>query len=298
MNLMKTILLVNLLLVLNSFAVAAAPESMWVSVAPNKELYVEYYEPEEGKPTVVLLHGLTYTTLQWKKFIKELTSRGYGVVCYDMEGMGQTLLKYAPVKAVIPITNQIKDLNALLKNMKIPKPYNIIGLSYGGGVAFGYAIKYPKQVGNLILMAPYTKPLKQVDDFLKAQVAAARLMNPFNPYNDDQVYEFFFRQFVYATYPTKEPIVLENPYKLEAVFRMSQGVGAFIPMEHAHKIKVPTHLMIPDKDQYFPAAEYEALWNLIPEESQVSLIYMKNSEHKIPEAQPAQAAKYIEKILE
>lgn len=286
------------LVLLKLSALAATPEKMWVPVSPSKELYVEYYAPAEGQPTVVLLHGLTYTTHQWKAFIKELTKRGLGVVCYDMEGMGQTLLKYAPIKATIPLTSQIDDLHILLKKMKIQKPYNLLGLSYGGGVGFGYAVKHPKNVGHLILMAPYMKPLEKVDTYIKSQVAATRLLNPFNPYTDDQVYEFYFRQFVYQTYPLQEPIVLENRYKLEAVFRMSYGVDAFIPENNTHKLKVTTHLIVADKDQYFPITEYQQFWNLFPEETKANFIIIKNSEHKIPEAQPAQAAQVVQQILE
>ena len=273
------------------------PEVKWVSVAANKELYVEYYAPAKGQPTVVLIHGLTYTTRQWAPFIKELRKYGYGVVCYDMEGMGQTLLRYAPVRAIIPITNQADDLVVLLEKLQISKPYNIIGLSYGGGVAFNFAVRFPKKTGNLILMAPYTKPVEKVDAYIKQQVAAARLANPFNPASDDDLYEFFFRQFVYATYPTQEPIVLENPFKLEAVFRLSEGVGAFIPEHHTAQLRAKSYLMIAENDQYFPAAEFEHFWSLFPKQAQGGLIYIKNSEHKIPEAQPAQAAARVHEIL-
>ena len=269
----------------------------WVAVDKNTELYTEYYPPKKNRPTLVLIHGLTYTTRQWKPFIKELVKRGYGVVCYDMRGMGQTLLRYAPVRAIIPITNQAQDLHKLLANLKIPKPYNLIGLSYGGGVAFNFAVKYPKLTGNLILMAPYTKPLAQVDAYIKNQVAAARLANPFNPYTDDELYEFFFRQFVYTTYPMQEPIVLENPYKLEAVFRLSQGVGAFIPWNNTDKLKSRTHLLIAANDQYFKPVEFESFWEKFPEDAKAGLYYVKNSEHKIPEAQPEQAATIIDDIF-
>lgn len=278
--------------------IAAPVDVQWVSVSASKELYTEYYAPQEGMPTVVLLHGLTYTTLQWRNFVKELTLLGFGVVCYDMEGMGQTLLKYAPIKAIIPITTHVKDLHVLLKKLKIPKPYNILGLSYGGGVAIAYGLKYPSFVNHLILMAPYTKPIEKVDQYIKNQVAATRLMNPFNPYTDDEVYEFYFRQFVYMTYPQQEPIVLENPYKLEAVFRLSQGTGAFVPSEHVANLKVPASLLIPEKDQYFKPAEYMEFWNLFPVKSRANLFLVKGAEHKIPESQPALAAKIVQKILE
>lgn len=289
-----------LLVVLLSQSVFAysTPEKKWVPVSPTRELYVEYYAPDAGKPTVVLIHGLTYTTHQWAPFITELRAFGYGVVCYDMQGMGETLLKYAPIRATIPITNQIDDLYVMLKNMKLKPPFNVLGLSYGGGVAFGFAIKHPKLVSNLILMAPYTKPLKKVDDFLKLQVNATRVLNPFNPYTDDQVYEFFFKQFVYQTYPMQEPIVLENQYKLEAVYHMSFGLDAFIPEEHTAELKVPANLILADKDQYFERSEYDHFWSLFPAATKKNYFVVKDSEHKIPEAQPKQAALIVKKILE
>lgn len=301
---MNNILISLALIFVGTASYAASSEKLspvevqWVAVDSSTELYVEYHPPQENKETVVLLHGLTYTTRQWKSFITELRKQGLGVVTYDMRGMGQSLLRYAPVKSIIPITNQADDLKALLQKMKLKKPYNLIGLSYGGGVGFNFAVKFPKLVKNLILMAPYTKPLEKVDNYIKSQVAATRLMNPLNPFTNDEVYEFYFRQFVYATYPMQEPIVLENRYKLEAVFRLSQGTAAFVPILNTAKLKVPTHLMIAEKDQYFPVSEFEEFWNLFPEEAKASLIYVKNSEHKIPEAQPAQAAMYVQEILE
>jgi pimeloyl-ACP methyl ester carboxylesterase len=277
---------------------ASEVKKFWAPVNGGKEVYVEYHAPAQGKPTIVLLHGLTYTTVQWREFIAELREFGYGIVCYDMQGMGKTLLKYAPIRATIPLTAQISDLHALLKNLKIKKPYNLLGLSYGGGVAFGYAIKHPELVSNLILFAPYTKPLKKVDDYLKKQVAITRLMNPFNPYTDRQVYEYYFRQFVYQTYPLQEPIVLENPYKLDAVYHMSFGIDTFIPEDHAAKLAVPAHLFIAEKDQYFPREEYDHFWSLFPTSTKKNLFVVKNSEHKIPEAQPYTAAKFVQSIFE
>lgn len=273
-------------------------KKIWVPVNAGKEVYVEYHAPQPGKPTIVLLHGLTYTTVQWSAFITELRHFGFGIVCYDMQGMGKTLLRYAPVRATIPLTAQISDLHVLLKNLKLKKPYNLLGLSYGGGVAFGYAIKHPNLVSNLILFAPYTKPLKKVDDYLNQQVAFTRLMNPFNPYTDRQVYEFYFRQFVYQTYPQQEPIVLENRYKLEAVYHMSFGIDTFIPEEHTVQLAVPAHLFIAEKDQYFPREEYDHFWSLFPASTKKNLFVVKNSEHKIPEAQPFVAAKYVQSIFE
>ena len=64
-------------------------------------------------------------------------------------------------------------------------------------------------------MAPYTQPLKGQDDWIKQQISVTRMQFPFNPYSDEQLYDYFLRQICFSTYPSLEPIVLENPYKLE-----------------------------------------------------------------------------------
>lgn len=179
----------------------------FVTLREGHELFVRYVKPKEKMPTVILLNGLTYTTAEWDDFVAPLVAKGVGIVRYDMFAMGQSLLKYAPITATVPVEDQIKDLNTLLGVLKIKGPYNIAGLSYGGGVAAGFAAAYPSKVKNLIMMAPYTRPLEGQDTWIKAQIWATRQMFPFNKASDDELYQYFLRQIVYSTYPQAEPVV-------------------------------------------------------------------------------------------
>lgn len=117
-------------------------------------------------------------------------------------------------------------MNSLLSELKVAKPYNLVGLSYGGGIAIAYAAQYPKEVKRILALAPFTEPLQSQDNWIKNQVAYTRVMQPWNPYSDDELYDYFLRNIIYGTYPSAEPIVLENPYKLEAT-RMVQGIRQF-----------------------------------------------------------------------
>ncbi len=264
----------------------------------SKVLYVDYAAPQKGQPTIILLNGLTYTTEQWGLLTKSLVKKGFGVLRYDMDGMGQTLLKYGYPNQPIAYMDQVNDLNTLLKTLKMQAPYNLAGLSYGGGIAAVYAARFPKKINNLILMAPYTEALEKQDEWIKSQVKMTRMQYPYNPYSDDALYDYFLRQICYTTYPIVEPVVLENQYKLEAVFRLTQGIRKLkLSDEIVSLPKNSTFLFIAEKDQYIPRPVLEKFWNEIPETAKVEKIYIKNSEHKIPEAQPEQAAKAISKIL-
>lgn len=264
----------------------------------SKELFVDYLAPEEGRPTVILLNGLTYSTTQWDKLVKALKPMGLGVLRYDMDGMGQTLLKYGMPNKPFSYQDQVTDLNILLKKLRLKAPYNIVGLSYGGGIAAVYATTYPQKIQNVILMAPYTEALEQQDTWIKGQVALTRLQYPYNPYSDDAIYDYFLKQICYTTYPLVEPIVLENPYKLEGVFRMTQGIRKLKLKEIAKKFpKDSVTLLIGEKDQYIPREVLESFWESVPVKSQVEKIEIKGSEHKIPEAKPETAAEAIDQIV-
>ena len=132
----------------------------WIKVDSGKYLFVEWAPPQPNRPIVVLLNGITYTTKNWNALTAELSKKGLGVLRFDFQGHGNTLLKYAPIIAPIPYSDQVEDLRSLLQNLKIPAPYNLIGLSYGGGIAQAFSYKYPQYVKNMILMAPYTRPIE------------------------------------------------------------------------------------------------------------------------------------------
>jgi pimeloyl-ACP methyl ester carboxylesterase len=270
----------------------------FVQVRPNKELYVEYTKPRSGKPTVVLLHGLTYTTFQWDRFAAGLVRQGIGVVNFDFDGMGQTLLKQAPVLQIIPYEQQVQDTLQVLKSLQVSPPFNLVGLSYGGGIGIHFAATFPRLVGNLVLMAPFTEPLQSQDQWIKAQIWATKQMFPWNAASDDELYDYFLRQIIYATYPQAEPIVLENPFKLEAIFRLVQGIRKFNASVDAPALpRRSVHLMVAAQDQYIPRKVMDDFWNEVPEKSRASRIIIYGADHKIPESVPLFSSAWVAKLL-
>lgn len=270
----------------------------FVKISAEKELFIQWQKADAGKPTVVLLNGLTYSTRQWNEFAQALHAYGIGVVQYDMTGMGQTLLKYAPVTDVITYQTQIQELKQLLVKLKI-KQANLIGLSYGGGIAIAFAGAYPELVNKVILMAPYTAPLATQDLWIKMQVLSTRLMFPYNPYSNEELYDYYLRYNVYTTYPAAEPIVLENPFKLEATFRMAQGVRHLDSVKAVAKAPTKSvHLVIAGNDEYIDRSVLEKFWTEIPESARASKMIILGSKHKIPENVPQFSADWVATIFQ
>lgn len=271
----------------------------FVKISPDRELFVDFLPAKSEQPTVILVNGLTYSTKQWQDYAQQLHSRyGVGVLRYDMVGMGETLLKYAPVTKVISWQDQVKDLRALIRQLKISSPVHLVGLSYGGGIAIAFAAEHPKLVRSVIAMAPFTEPVEDQDRWIRTQVTYTRLMNPWNPYTDEEIYDYYLRQLVYSTYPSAEPIVLENPFKLEATFRMVQGIRHWNSSQSVESLPAKSlHLVIAGSDQYIKRIVLDRFWLSVPEKSRGSKTILQNVGHKIPEAAPRQAADLTAQIL-
>ncbi len=282
----------------NSFDPSAAAFKGFIEVAPGRELYVDYVKAKNNQPTVILLNGLTYSTRQWDAMTFYLLQKGIGVVRYDMYGQGMTLLKYAPITAAIPYLDQVADLKVLLTKMQLKAPYNFAGLSYGGGIAAAYAEAYSQDIKNIILISPYTMPLSNQDKSILRQIQATRIAFPMNPATDDELYDFFLRQNVYTTYPLLEPIVLENPYKLDATFHLVQGIRKYFPVKDpTHAPPGGLHMMVARQDQYITMDVFDAYWDAAPVATHGSRLRINGSEHKIPEAVAFFAAGWISNIL-
>ncbi len=282
-------------------SLAQASEQSFVGLVQinQKKLYVEYTKPTGNKPTLIFLNGLTYSTKNWIGVTSRLRLDGYGILSYDPYGMGTTLLSNPLPTGPILYSKQVEDLHTLLENLHIPKPYNFVGLSYGGGILAAYATHYPRDIQNLILINPYTEFLESQKEWLKEQVANTRFMFPNNPATDEQLIDYFIRELVYTTYPLAEISSLENPYKLEGITRLVQGIRMYQPIQEASHIPKGTlHLVISEQDQYIPQDIYAKYWKAVPDASKASLTYVKYSEHKLPEAFPRFTYQLLKGILD
>lgn len=270
----------------------------FVAIRGGRDLYVDYLKPAPGKPIIVLLNGLTYRTGIWDAFVEQLKGEGLGILRYDPMGMGETMKKYGPPSGPITLTEQAKDLNSLLNALDIRQKVHVLGLSYGGGLAIEFAAMHPTKIATVMPMSAYTAPIKGQVDQILSQIAATRMMFPYNKATDEELYSFFLRQIVYTTYPMSEPIVLEHPYKLESVYRLAEGATKFRAEEFVDKLpKGSVHQIDAAKDEYITKDVPQRFWDALPAQARGSRMILDHAGHKIPENFPHFSAEWVKLVI-
>lgn len=271
----------------------------FVQVSKGHKFYVDWIKAKGSQPTVILLNGLTYDTTDWDKFVTALAPYGLGIFRYDPKGMGKTLEADGAVTDVIRIEDQARDLNLLTQKVGLTGKLNLVGLSYGGGLAIAFAKNYSSRINKAILISPYTGPIEKQEIYIQAQIAWTRITFPYNPATDEELYAYFLRNIVYFVNPYSEPTMLRSPLKPEAVFQMTQGIRKYdVKSAAALFPKKSVHLVIAGSDQYIPRPMLENFWTSLCSDARASKMIIDYSEHKIPEAFPQFNAQWVNMIMQ
>jgi pimeloyl-ACP methyl ester carboxylesterase len=300
---MKAIILSILLLSAWTHSLAAPKNSFrgFVSVAEDRELFVDWFQRSENSETIVLLNGLTYDTTDWEALAQQLAALGKNVLRYDAWGQGESLKRSGELTSAVTIQQQVEDLRSVLEELGVERSVVLVGLSYGGAVGLAFQAKYPDLVMINIPVAPFLGPLAAQDLSIRNQVAAVRAqgaLNPLNSLSDDEMYDYFLKIQILTTYPQAEPSILRFPGKIDGVFRLVQGVRRWrVESVLAALGSRPIHLVTADLDQYVPKLDFVNFWNRLPPQSRKSYLNVLFSEHKVPERYPFFLSRWIQKIV-
>ena len=98
------------------------------------------------KHPIVILHGWGLSAKTFELLISELRGHGFPVWAPDFPGFDSLHIPTKP----LTLANYADFLDIYLRKHHIEKPI-LIGHSFGGRVALKYQLKYPKNVGALVL---------------------------------------------------------------------------------------------------------------------------------------------------
>ncbi|WP_282637330.1 alpha/beta fold hydrolase [Sphingobacterium thalpophilum] len=123
----------------------AKPSDSGYAAVNGINLYYEVYG--SGKP-IVLLHGAFMTIgSNWGQLIPEL-AKTRKVIAIELQGHGHSPFSERKFDHAILAT----DVAGVLDRLKIDNA-DIVGYSFGGAVAYQFAIQYPKRLNNLVIIS-------------------------------------------------------------------------------------------------------------------------------------------------
>ena len=145
-NSLKSILLIAIMF--------AASRSNGQQIKPSNSGYVPvngikvYYEVYgEGRP-IVLLHGAFMTIdMNWGQLIPEL-SKSRKVIAIELQGHGHT--QFSDRK--LAHATLASDVEGVMDHLKIDSA-DVAGFSFGGAVAYQFAIQFPKRLNKLVIIS-------------------------------------------------------------------------------------------------------------------------------------------------
>ena len=129
------------------------PVSHYRFTSQGDTLDMAYMDVKPAHPngrTAVLLHGKNFCSATWQATITVLTGAGYRVIAPDQIGFCKST---KPAHYQYSFQQLAGNTQALLASLGIDK-VTLIGHSTGGMLAIRYALMYPNDVNQLVLVDP------------------------------------------------------------------------------------------------------------------------------------------------
>lgn len=122
------------------------PAGRMVSIGSHK---LHVVSAGSGLPTVVFEAALGASSISWS-LVQPTIAKQTGTLAYDRAGMGFSELGPEPRTA----QRIVDEMHALLETVNAPKPYLLVGHSYGGMTSRLFAAQFPDEVVGMVLLDP------------------------------------------------------------------------------------------------------------------------------------------------
>ena len=130
-----------------------APVHQFEFTSQGEALHMAYMDIAPEHPngrTVVLLHGKNFCGATWEGSIERLSAAGYRVIAPDQIGFCKSS---KPQRYQFSFQQLARNTHALLESIGV-KRATIVGHSTGGMLAIRYALMYPGDTQQLVLVNP------------------------------------------------------------------------------------------------------------------------------------------------
>lgn len=236
-----------------------------------------YISKNKSERVTIFIHGAGGSSNHWS-WLADNISENIQVIAFDLPGHGKSS-GYVPDN----FRQALNLISIFIEQMNIKKPFNLIGHSLGGMLAQAYAIKFPENIHNLVLISTsysvmiHPKLLEQ----LKTNVLDKEFIRAgFEPHVNKAVIELIIRDFQNTKLaPNAADFMNISKYNLKG---------------DVPKIKNRTLIIMGDCDKVISPRKTRELNKLI--ENSVSVV-IKNAGHYPHLEKYNETAKVIESFL-
>jgi pimeloyl-ACP methyl ester carboxylesterase len=243
---------------------------------PAGQIYYFYDRSFPNRPTVVLLHGLSSNHTTWLATISELHEKKINSLAIELRGHG--LSDKTRQRSLYRLPIFVADLRQVIQAENLHKPF-LVGYSFGGPVALGYAAEHPEAVAGLVVIsANYLNPLTHMHLKLLTPVlyAGVNALGYLLIWQQRRRYLYYqhakARGYLHSTWVGLNTMPLSvNLWMLSELTRVNLS-------RSLHRVQAPTLIVRAAGDPFFSQAEAEDMLKLMP---QAQLINSKHPNHFI-----------------
>jgi pimeloyl-ACP methyl ester carboxylesterase len=116
---------------------------------PGRSVHV--HQLGAGSPPVVLEAGIAASSLNWSVLQPQLAALT-ATYSYDRAGLGWS----TSTGRRCSLPQMAEELHQWIEELRLPRPYVLIGHSFGGYIARVYARRFPDELAGIILVDPLT----------------------------------------------------------------------------------------------------------------------------------------------
>jgi pimeloyl-ACP methyl ester carboxylesterase len=261
-----------------------------------------YYEvPNEGKPVLVLVHGIIFESrTNWGKIIDELKN-DYHIYAVDVKGHGLSEKGKGPEDYLPQIIAE--DLYEFYKQV-IKKPFVLAGYSLGGNYAMSYAALHQDTLKGLIICE--SAPQHTLKGFMF--IVSSSLSTPKEFKNRQHVIDFYNQRFAskgitnfgeivekYCIYEEdgKTKLRFDDAAVKTHLGKMGSERSKYL-WDCWKKIKIPILLIMAEKSEFFTGYRRKQMLKTQPH---VQYHLLPGAYHTFAIAEPEESAHLIDNFI-
>lgn len=249
-----------------------------------------YLEIGQGTP-LIMLHGFLGESRCWTPLMERLKAQ-FRCISVDLLGFGES----SQPKITYNVPIEVAFLHEFVTQLQL-KEFYIVGHSFGGWVASGYALKYPELVKGLMLAAPAGIR----DDSFCGRYDVYRPLLWDTPIIDwglkfaKKPAQFFGRTSELEQLLWFRKNLMEQPAARSYIMDRLRPEDAIDTVEkEIHQIQCPTLVITGDQDETIP------LWHSQTYAEEIADAYLEiipNATHALPQDYSSEVAELILKFM-